>query len=137
MKKQFTHIDASGNPQMVDVSGKKITHRVAKAQAIVHLGKDIIAKMKGNELITKKGPVFQTAIIAGVMGAKKTADLIPFCHPIGLEDCQVKIKTEKNKIIIDTVATITAKTGVEMEALAAASIAALTVYDMCKALSHD
>jgi len=136
MKKQFTHIDVSGNPQMVDVSGKKITHRVARAQAIVHLGKDIISKMKGNELITKKGPVFQTAIIAGVMGAKKTSDLIPFCHPIGLEDCQIKISVKGSRAIIDSTAIITSKTGVEMEALTAASVAALTIYDMCKALSH-
>ena len=136
MKKQFTHIDASGNPQMVDVSGKNITHRVAKAQAIVHLGKDIISKMKGNELITKKGPVFQTAIIAGVMGAKKTSNLIPFCHPIGLEDCQIKISVKGSRAIIDSTAVVTAKTGVEMEALTAATVAALTVYDMCKALSH-
>src|SRR6188768_2317718 len=120
MKKQFTHIDASGNPQMVDVSGKKITHRVAKAQAIVHLGKDIIAKMEGDELITKKGPVFQTAIIAGVMGAKKTHDLIPFCHPLGLEDCQITIKPKTEVVVIDTVVTVTGKTGVEMEALTAA-----------------
>jgi cyclic pyranopterin phosphate synthase len=134
--KQFTHIDASGNPRMVDVSKKKITHRIAKAQAVVHLGKDIVSKMKGNELITKKGPVFQTAIIAGVMGAKRTSDLIPFCHPIGLEDCQIKVSVKGNRAIIDTTAVITAKTGVEMEALTAASVAALTVYDMCKALSH-
>lgn len=137
MKKQFTHIDASGNPQMVNVSAKKITLRTAKAQAIVHLGEDIISKIKGNELITKKGPVFQTAIIAGVMGAKKTSDLIPFCHPIGLEDCQIKISVKGNRAIIESTTVITAKTGVEMEALTAASVAALTVYDMCKALSHD
>jgi len=137
MKKQFTHIDASGNPQMVDVSGKKITKRVAKARAIVHLGKDILAKMNGDELITKKGPVFQTAIIAGVMGAKRTAELIPFCHPIGMEDCQIKISVKGGRVIIDSTAVITSKTGVEMEALTGASIAALTVYDMCKALSHD
>jgi cyclic pyranopterin phosphate synthase len=136
MKKQFTHIDASGNPQMVDVSGKKITHRIAKAQATVHLGKDIISRMKGNELTTKKGPVFQTAIIAGVMGAKKTSDLIPFCHPIGLEDCQIRISIKGSRAIIDSEAVITSKTGVEMEALTAVSVAALTVYDMCKALSH-
>jgi cyclic pyranopterin phosphate synthase len=71
------------------------------------------------------------------MGAKKTSDLIPFCHPLGLEDCQVKITVKKNKIIIDTLAVVTGKTGVEMEALTAASVAALTIYDMCKALSHD
>ena len=122
---------------MVDVSGKALTHRTAKAQAVVLVGKTIISQIQDNEIITKKGPVFQTAIIAGVMGAKKTSDLIPFCHPIGLEDCQVKIHVKKNKIIIDTTAVITSKTGVEMEALTAASIAALTIYDMCKALSHD
>ena len=93
--------------------------------------------MKGDELITKKGPVFQTAIIAGVMAAKKTHQLIPFCHPINLEDCKVKISVKKNKAVIETEAVITSKTGVEMEALTAASVAALTVYDMCKALSHE
>jgi cyclic pyranopterin phosphate synthase len=81
--------------------------------------------------------VFQTAIIAGVMGAKKTAELIPFCHPLGLEDCQVHIHVVDSKIIVDTEAVITGKTGVEMEALTAATVAALTVYDMCKALSHN
>jgi cyclic pyranopterin monophosphate synthase len=135
-KKKFTHIDSSGNPTMVDVSGKSITKRIAKAQATVNVGSEIISQIKNNELITKKGPVFQTAIIAGVMGAKNTASLIPFCHPIGLEDCQIKIHVKGNKIVIDSSAAITSRTGVEMEALTAASIAALTVYDMCKALSH-
>ncbi len=137
MKKQFTHISKTGNPQMVDVSDKKVTRRVAKAQAVVFLGKEILSRMRGDELITKKGPVFQTAIIAGVMGAKKTHELIPFCHPLGLEDCQIAISINKEKVIIDSTAVITSKTGVEMEALTGASIAALTIYDMCKALSHD
>ncbi|MEK6780548.1 MAG: cyclic pyranopterin monophosphate synthase MoaC [Bacteroidota bacterium] len=137
MKKQFTHISKTGNPQMVDVSDKAVTKRIARAQAVVFLGKEILSKMKGDELITKKGPVFQTAIIAGVMGAKKTHELIPFCHPLGLEDCQIIITIKKEKVIIDSTAVITGKTGVEMEALTAASIAGLTVYDMCKALSHD
>jgi cyclic pyranopterin monophosphate synthase len=136
-KQKFTHVSSSGLPQMVNVSEKKPTLRTAKAQAVVHAGKDIISLLKHNEINTKKGPVFQTAIIAGVMGAKKTADLIPFCHPIGLDDCQVTIHVKKNKIIIDTIAVITSRTGVEMEALTAASVAALTIYDMCKALSHD
>jgi cyclic pyranopterin phosphate synthase len=136
-QEQFTHIDSSGNPKMVDVSEKKITMRIAKAQAVVHLGKRIISEMKGNELITKKGPVFQTAIIAGVMGAKKTSDLIPFCHPLGLDDCQIKIDVKKDRAIISSTVKITSKTGVEMEALTGATVAALTVYDMCKALSHD
>lgn len=137
MKNKFTHISASGNPQMVNVSEKTATKRVARAQATVRLGKDILERMEGDELITKKGPVFQTAIIAGVMGAKKTHELIPFCHPLGLEDCQITIKPKKEVVIIDTLVTVTGKTGVEMEALTAASIAALTVYDMCKALSHN
>jgi cyclic pyranopterin phosphate synthase len=137
MKKQFTHIDTTGNPQMVDVSQKEISKRVAKAQAVVLLGKEIVSLMEGDELITKKGPVFQTAIIAGVMAAKRTHELIPFCHPLALEDCKVRIKVKKNKAIIDTESVITSKTGVEMEALTAASVAALTIYDMCKALSHN
>jgi cyclic pyranopterin phosphate synthase len=137
MKNKFTHIHASGNPQMVDVSEKKVTHRVAKAQAVVFLGKEIMSLLQDDELITKKGPVFQTAIIAGVMGAKKTSELIPFCHPLGLEDVQIIITPKKEKVIIDATARVTGKTGVEMEALTAVSIAALTVYDMCKALSHD
>ncbi len=137
MKKQFTHIDATGNPQMVDVSEKAISKRIAKARAVVQLGKKIVAQMKGDELITKKGPVFQTAIIAGVMAAKRTHELIPFCHPLALEDCKIRITVKKNKAVIDTEAIITSKTGVEMEALTAASVAALTIYDMCKALSHN
>src|SRR5688572_29037875 len=136
-KKQFTHISRDGNPQMVNVSEKKITLRIAEAEAKVDVGDEILSLIHDNELITKKGPVFQTAIIAGVMGAKKTSDLIPFCHPLGLEDCQVKISVILGKVVIDTEAVVTAKTGVEMEALRAASIAALTVYDMCKALSHN
>jgi cyclic pyranopterin phosphate synthase len=122
---------------MVDVSKKKITLRRAEAQAILDVGDEILDRIENNELISKKGPVFQTAIIAGVMGAKKTADLIPFCHPMGLEDCQVRIHVANRAIVIDTEAVVTGKTGVEMEALTAASVAALTVYDMCKALSHN
>ncbi len=137
MNSKLTHIDKAGNPGMVNVSGKKITKRTAKAQAIVKVGREIAAMLKNEEIVTKKGPVFQTAILAGVMGAKQTSTLIPLCHPIGLEDCQVTIKMIKDKIFINTTATITSKTGVEMEALTAASIAALTIYDMCKAMSHD
>jgi cyclic pyranopterin monophosphate synthase len=135
--KKLTHIDESGNPQMVNVSLKKETLRTARAQATVHVSKDILALIKKGELTTKKGPVFQTAIIAGVMGAKKTSELIPLCHPIGMDDCQVDIRVKANKIIITTKAVVTSKTGVEMEALTAASVAALTIYDMCKALSHN
>lgn len=122
---------------MVDVSAKAVTTRVAKAQATVFLGKEIMSLMTGDELITKKGPVFQTAIIAGVMAAKRTHELIPFCHPLGLEDVQVAIEAKGERAIIRTIAKVTGKTGVEMEALTAASVAALTIYDMCKAISRD
>jgi cyclic pyranopterin monophosphate synthase len=134
---KLSHVDAVGNPSMVDVSEKKATMRSARAQAIVRVGDKIMQQISNNELITKKGPVFQTAIVSGVMGAKKTSELIPFCHPLGLEDCQVRITSDKDKIIISTFTKLEGKTGVEMEALTAASIAALTIYDMCKALSHD
>lgn len=136
-KKQFTHISSTGNPQMVNVSEKKITLRIAEAQATLDVGDEILDLIEGDELITKKGPVFQTAIIAGVMGAKRTSDLIPFCHPLQLEDCQVKINIVNKLVVIHATAVVTAKTGVEMEALTAATVAALTVYDMCKAISHN
>lgn len=135
--KKLTHVDESGLPKMVDVSGKAVTLRTAKAQAVIDVGDEILSLIKNDELVTKKGPVFQTAIVAGVLGAKRTSELIPFCHPVGLDDCQVKIQVKNKKIVVDTMAVVQAKTGIEMEALTAASIAALTIYDMCKALSHD
>jgi cyclic pyranopterin monophosphate synthase len=134
----FTHIDESGNPGMVDVSKKAITKRTAIAQAIVVPGEKIIDQLQGDEILTKKGPVFQTAIIAGTMGSKRTSDLIPLCHPLALEKCKIQILVNENKeIIITCTVSITSKTGVEMEALTGASVAALTIYDMCKAISHD
>ena len=136
-KSKLSHVDASGNPSMVNVSEKAVTKRVARAQAIVNVGPEIAKLVSSDELMTKKGPVFQTAILAGVMGAKKTSELIPLCHPLGLEDCKVSIETQGEEIVITASATVSAKTGVEMEALTAASVAALTVYDMCKALSHS
>jgi cyclic pyranopterin phosphate synthase len=123
---------------MVDVSEKKISLRTAVAQSIVVLPEGVIQKFSDGDIQTKKGPVFQTAIIAGIMAAKKTGELIPLCHPLGLENCAIHIQLQnENELVIECTATITAKTGVEMEALVGASIAALTVYDMCKALSHD
>ena len=136
--KKFTHLDAKDNPSMVDVGEKKATKRVAKARSIVILDKEIMSHFEHGEIKTKKGAVFQTAIIAGVMGAKKTGELIPLCHPIGLENCQVEISVNnENNVEIICTASLTAKTGVEMEALTGASIAALTIYDMCKAFSHN
>jgi cyclic pyranopterin phosphate synthase len=138
MEKKFTHLDASGNPSMVDVGGKKPTKRTAKARSIIILNDEILSHFEGEDIQTKKGPVFQTAIIAGVMAAKKTGELIPLCHPIGMENCQIEIKiNDKKEVVIECLATVTAKTGIEMEAMTGASVAALTIYDMCKAFSHD
>ncbi len=134
---KLSHVDSSGNPAMVDVSDKAVTKRVASAQAVVHVGKEILAQIENGDLKTKKGSVFQTAILAGIMGAKRTSDLIPLCHPLNLEDCNVSIAVREEKIVITTQAIITSKTGVEMEALTAATVAALTIYDMCKAMSHN
>jgi cyclic pyranopterin phosphate synthase len=134
----FSHLDADNNPSMVDVSEKQVTKRTARARAIVILNDEILNHFEENDIKTKKGSVFQTAIIAGVMAAKKTGDLIPLCHPLGLENCQVEIHlNEKREVVINCTASLTGKTGVEMEALTGATVAALTIYDMCKAFSHD
>ena len=111
---------------------------MAVAQTKVMLPPAVKAVLINDEIQSKKGPVFQTAIIAGVMAAKKTHELIPFCHPLALENCKITIVVNNNKdLIINCECTITAKTGIEMEALTGASVAALTVYDMCKAMSHE
>ena len=138
MSASFTHLDAQGNPSMVDVGDKAVTKRTATARSIVVLGTEILQCLEAQEIHTKKGPVFQTAILAGIMGAKKTADLIPLCHPLALDNCRITIVVnEQREVIIDCTASITAKTGVEMEALTGATVAALTIYDMCKAFSHE
>lgn len=137
MEKKFTHLDAQGNPSMVDVGAKALTKRVAIARSTVILEDQILDQLERGDIQTKKGPVFQTAIIAGVMAAKKTSELIPLCHPISLDNCQVRIEVNSEKeVVIECEASITSKTGVEMEALTGASVAALTIYDMCKAFSH-
>lgn len=139
MDPKFSHLDGDNQPNMVNVGAKNTSERVAKAQAIIDLPKEIIQSLNENqEIQSKKGPIFQTAILAGIMGAKKTAELIPLCHPIGMDDCKIHIeKMSDSAFKITCTARVTGKTGVEMEALTGASIAALTVYDMCKALSHD
>jgi cyclic pyranopterin phosphate synthase len=134
----LTHIDEKNRPTMVDVSGKNETLRTAIAESIVILPPGIRELMRDGEVHSAKGPVFQTAIIAGTMAAKRTHDLIPFCHPLGIEGCRIDITlNEKLEAVIRCRVKVHHKTGVEMEALTGASIAALTVYDMCKALSHD
>ncbi|MCB0632755.1 MAG: cyclic pyranopterin monophosphate synthase MoaC, partial [Lewinella sp.] len=128
MSDQFTHLDAKGNPTMVDVGEKAVTRREATAQSIVVLGDQIMDLLQDDELQTKKGPVFQTAILAGIMGAKKTSELIPLCHPLPLEKINVDIKVnEEREVVITCTAVTTGRTGVEMEALTGASVAALTI----------
>ncbi|NRB62763.1 MAG: cyclic pyranopterin monophosphate synthase MoaC [Saprospiraceae bacterium] len=138
MAKEFTHLDEEGRPSMVNVGGKKVTQRMARARSVVVVNVEILAHLEGGDIHTKKGPVFQTAIIAGVMAAKKTGELIPLCHPLGLDNCQVAIVINQDQeIVVECTASLSGKTGVEMEALTGASLAALTIYDMCKAFSHD
>jgi cyclic pyranopterin monophosphate synthase len=134
----FTHINDENQPTIVDVSDKSVTKRTAQARTLVRVPDCILEHFHDGDIQGKKGPVFQTAILAGIMAAKKTSDLIPLCHPIGLEDCQIHIELNKDNVIqIDCKTTVTHKTGIEMEALTGASVAALTIYDMCKGMSHD
>jgi len=134
----FTHIDQNNQPGMVDVSSKDITRRTATAQSLVDVGPEVMALLSDGEIQSKKGPVFHTAIIAGTMAAKKTSDLIPFCHPLPLHSCKFTIEPQSDNIIcIQCTCVTTGKTGIEMEALAGASGAALTLYDMCKAVSKE
>jgi cyclic pyranopterin phosphate synthase len=134
----ISHLNKQGNPTMVDVGEKQVSRRTATARSIVSLPGEVLQHLTGGDMQTKKGSVFQIAIIAGIMAAKKTGELIPLCHPLGLDNCDISIHlNEQQEVVIDCTASITAKTGVEMEALVGASIAALTIYDMCKAMSHD
>ena len=134
---KLSHIDEQNRPTMVDVSEKVATEREAHARTLIDLPDEVLAEINGDEISTRKGPVFATAIIAGVMAAKKTHELIPFCHPLGLESCKVTIAVSGRQAVVDCRCKVNHKTGVEMEALTGASIAALAVYDMCKAISHD
>lgn len=137
MAKKFSHINDKNHPKMVNVGDKKITKREATAKATMFLGQEIISHFENKELTTKKGPVFQTAIVAGIQAVKRTSDLIPMCHPLLIHgiDIDVEITDAENVEILCTVS-IEGKTGVEMEALTGATITALTVYDMCKSISQ-
>ena len=133
----FSHLDAERRPTMVDVGDKTAGKRTAVAEARVLFPASVAAALRESGLRSAKGPIFDTAIVAGVMGAKRTHELIPFCHPLGLENCRIAIELEGDAAVIRCTVSVHHKTGVEMEALTGASVAALTVYDMCKALSHD
>ena len=133
----FSHLNESGQPAMVDISGKLDTYRIAVAESRVYLPQVIRDQFRGQDIQTRKGGVFQTAIIAGIMAAKKTPELIPLCHTLLLDGCDVQIHLEEEEAVIRCTVKTNGKTGVEMEALTGASVAALTVYDMCKALTQD
>ena len=134
---KFSHINKENQPKMVNVGHKEITKRTAIAKATMFLGSEIVSHFDNDEILTKKGPVFQTAIIAGIQAVKKTADLIPMCHPLMINGVEIIINVQDNAHIeVLCTVEIEGKTGVEMEALTGASIAALTIYDMCKALSQ-
>ncbi len=137
MKEKFTHINKNNQPKMVNVGDKKITKRTAIAKAEMFLGKEIINHFNDKELVTKKGPVFQTAIIAGIQAVKKTSELIPMCHPLLINGVDITIEIiDKEQVEIFCKVSIEGKTGVEMEALTGANITALTIYDMCKSISQ-
>ncbi|MGH9650025.1 MAG: cyclic pyranopterin monophosphate synthase MoaC, partial [Terriglobales bacterium] len=130
----LSHLDTKNQPAMVDVSGKPETLRTAHATAIVMLPPALATELRDGEIISKKGPVFQTAILAGIMGAKRTAELIPLCHPLHLDDVRIEIETPvPGEAHIHCRVRAHDRTGVEMEALTGASVAALTLYDMGKA----
>lgn len=134
----FTHIDKDQKPTMVDVSEKAVTERIAIAESFVRLGPDVMRAFQESEWSSKKGPILDTAIIAGTMAAKKTSELIPFCHPLNLKSVKIKIESvDDARLRIEARVKVLDQTGVEMEALTAASGAALTIYDMCKAVSRD
>ncbi|HYL03339.1 MAG TPA: cyclic pyranopterin monophosphate synthase MoaC [Steroidobacteraceae bacterium] len=135
---RLSHLDARHTPAMVDVGGKEVTQRVAVAEARLRLPLTVARALRASGHRTAKGPVFDTAIIAGVMAAKRTHELIPFCHPLALEDCQIEVRHRSARVlVIRCRVAVHHRTGVEMEALTGATVAALTIYDMCKALSHD
>jgi cyclic pyranopterin phosphate synthase len=134
---KLTHIDAANRPTMVDVGGKAVTRREASAEAQVKLPANVARELRRTGHRTKKGPVFDTAVIAGVLAAKRTHELIPFCHPLPLSNVKIAVTTARGGLRIRCDVAATHNTGVEMEALTGAAAAALTVYDMCKALSHD
>ena len=138
MAKKLSHVDPSGRPRMVDVGAKTPTPREATAQARVRFPAAVAKTLRAQGLRSAKGPIVDTAIIAGTMAVKRTHELIPFCHPLAIERCTFEIDFDgARELAIRCTVAVTHKTGVEMEALTGATVAALTVYDMCKALSHE
>lgn len=136
-KSRLTHLDAAGRPAMVDVSGKPVTARQAQAQCAVRFPAAVAAQLRASGLKSAKGGIVETAVIAGTMAVKRTHELIPFCHPLPIDGCAIAVEwSGAQSLAISCTVKTTHRTGVEMEALTGATVAALTVYDMCKALSH-
>lgn len=134
----YTHLDQKKTPTMVDVSEKPSNQRFASAESIIYLGKDVASDLSADNWHSKKGPILDTAIIAGTFAAKKTAELIPFCHQLNLRSVKIEITpVDEARLRVEARVKVTEPTGVEMEALTAASIAALTIYDMCKSASKN
>tara|TARA_R110000824_G_scaffold52692_4_gene146318 strand:+ start:256996 stop:257472 length:477 start_codon:yes stop_codon:yes gene_type:complete len=133
---ELTHLDSKGQAQMVDVGDKQITQRIARAEAVISMQPETLAMISTGK--HKKGDVFAVARIAGIQAAKKCSELIPLCHPLMLSSVNVELEADelKSQVIITATCKLAGQTGVEMEALTAASIAALTVYDMCKAVDR-
>ena len=136
-RKTLTHLDPSGRPAMVDVSGKVATAREAMAECRVRFPASVAVQLRASGLRSAKGGIVDTAIIAGTMAVKRTHELIPFCHPLPIDGCSIAIDWDgETSLRIECTVRTVHRTGVEMEALTGATVAALTVYDMCKALSH-
>jgi cyclic pyranopterin phosphate synthase len=135
--RRLSHIDVREKPAMVDIGRKNITRRTAEAMAEVRVTREIADLFRGGDLQGAKGPVFSTAIIAGTQAVKDASRIIPFCHPIPLDKCSFEINLKGLIVSIRCRVSAEYKTGVEMEALTGVSVAALTVYDMCKAVSHN
>ena len=134
----LSHLDESGQPSMVDVTAKQPTLRVASAESRLRFPPEAFARLQAAGFETAKGPVFATAIVAGTLAAKRTHELIPFCHPLALERCEIAIDPDGDGVLrVLCTAAVHHRTGVEMEALTGAAVAALTIYDMCKSLSHE
>ncbi|WP_425493554.1 cyclic pyranopterin monophosphate synthase MoaC [Marilutibacter chinensis] len=134
---KLTHLDPQGRPAMVDVSDKAVSAREARAECRVRFPADVARQLHASDLRSAKGGIVDTAVIAGTMAVKRTSELIPFCHPLPIDGCRIGVDWDgENVLRIECSVRTTGRTGVEMEALTGATVAALTVYDMCKALSH-
>ena len=137
MSKELSHIDEAGNAAMVDVSNKQATVRTALASGKVVFPTDVFEQLTAQDFLSHKGSIIQTAVIAGIQAVKKTSALIPLCHQLNLSKVKIDITPVENALLINCFVKCNEQTGVEMEALTGVSVSALTIYDMCKALSHD